>query len=364
MKRFFSFFLFVITPMLLIGQELTVLSNLNETLNETSGLIYLNSKLISHNDSGGEAALFEINSTNGAILRKMSISNASNVDWEDVCFDENYIYIGDFGNNKGSRKDLKIYKISISDYLNTINNSITAEIISFNYADQTDFSSTESTTNYDAETLITIDGNLYIFTKNWGDNRTNIYAVPKSPGNYTSDKIDTFDAQGLVTGGTYNVASKSIVLTGYTLTTNFIIEISQFTGYEFSKGTINRFTINPNGSRQIEGIDAINDQEYYLSAEKNLFGAATLYKLKGETSLAVESILNKPSKFFPNPASEKVYISCDNLSRVELFDFHGNLLKIFYSNTLDVSNLPSGIYIALIKKNDGSKSDIRKLIIE
>ncbi len=350
--------------MLLLAQELTVLSNLDEALNETSGLLYLNSKLITHNDSGSEAALFELNSVNGNILRKVTISNATNIDWEDICSDENYIYIGDFGNNNGSRKDLKIYKISIADYLNTDTNLVNAEIISFNYADQTDFTSTENTTNYDAETLISIENNLYIFTKNWGDNRTNIYTVSKTPGNYVLEKIDTFDAKGLVTAGTYNVASKKIVLTGYTLATNFIIEISKFTDNEFSKGTINRFTIRPQGSRQIEGIDVLNDQEYYLSGEKQTLEAATLYQLKIETSLGVENFLNKPSSFFPNPASEKVSITCENLSKVELFDFHGNLLQIFYSNTLDVSNLPSGVYIVLIKKTGGSKSEIRKLIIK
>jgi hypothetical protein len=55
------------------------------------------------------------------------------------CSDENSIYIGDVGNNIGNRIDLKIYKIAIDDYHN--NDTVVAEIINFEYADQIENSS-------------------------------------------------------------------------------------------------------------------------------------------------------------------------------------------------------------------------------
>jgi len=83
--------------------------NLIESISETSGLIYYDNKLITHNDSGNAAELYEINSVNGSITRTITISNATNIDWEDIAQDDTYIYIGDIGNNSGSRTDLKFY---------------------------------------------------------------------------------------------------------------------------------------------------------------------------------------------------------------------------------------------------------------
>jgi hypothetical protein len=37
--------------------------------------------------------------------------NAKNTDWEALTNDGNNFYIGDFGNNDGSRRDLTIYKV-------------------------------------------------------------------------------------------------------------------------------------------------------------------------------------------------------------------------------------------------------------
>ncbi len=78
---------------------------------ETSGLVFFDNRLITHNDSGGMNALYEINTGTGNISRTVTIQNATNVDWEDICTDNDYIYIGDFGNNNGNRTNLKIYKV-------------------------------------------------------------------------------------------------------------------------------------------------------------------------------------------------------------------------------------------------------------
>ena len=133
---------------------------------ETSGLIFLNDKLITHNDSGNEPALFELDTVSGEITRKVIIRNATNVDWEDICYDDTYIYIGDIGNNSGSRTDLKIYRVSITNYLDAANDTVSADTIQFNYSDQSDFTPGSNQTNFDAEALISLGDSLYIFTKN------------------------------------------------------------------------------------------------------------------------------------------------------------------------------------------------------
>jgi hypothetical protein len=71
---------------------------------------FYNNNIITHNDSGGQANLYEINASTGAVLRTVAITNATNVDWEDIAQDALYIYIGDIGNNFGNRTDLKYIK--------------------------------------------------------------------------------------------------------------------------------------------------------------------------------------------------------------------------------------------------------------
>ncbi|MCD4681234.1 MAG: hypothetical protein K8S00_12690, partial [Bacteroidales bacterium] len=83
----FSLFLIIALPIVTLGQQISSVTTLHDSIEETSGLIYLNHKLITHNDSGGEAALYEIDSISGNVVRKVFISNAKNTDWEDICYD-------------------------------------------------------------------------------------------------------------------------------------------------------------------------------------------------------------------------------------------------------------------------------------
>ena len=85
---------------------------LNKIIDETSGLEMVQNFFITHNDSGGEAALYYL-SINGKIEKKRKIDLAKNKDWEDITRDKKYFYIADSGNNYNNRKDLKIYKVPI-----------------------------------------------------------------------------------------------------------------------------------------------------------------------------------------------------------------------------------------------------------
>ena len=66
--------------------------------------------LIGHNDSGDDPILYEFN-MEGDLLRRLYIDEAKHKDWEDITSDGDHIYIGDFGNNAGSRERLVIYKV-------------------------------------------------------------------------------------------------------------------------------------------------------------------------------------------------------------------------------------------------------------
>jgi hypothetical protein len=182
-------------------------------LNEISGMIFRNdTSLFAHNDGGQGARIYEVNLDENKVNRTIKIYNVSNIDWEDITQDEDYIYISDSGNNLGQRTDLKIYKISKNE-LETLD-SVAAEIIEFEYPDQSNFSQTEKH-NFDCEAIISFKNQLFLFSKNHLDLKTKWYSIPKNAGSYTADLLQEFESDGLITGATINENKNVIALLCY-----------------------------------------------------------------------------------------------------------------------------------------------------
>ena len=137
---------------------------LNSELKEISGLEFLNdSVLVAHNDSGNSPYLFLLD-LKGNVLKKVFVSNAKNIDWEDIAADADYLYIGDIGNNSNKRKDLIIYRIKTTELIQY--ESVVADKMSISYADQKAFPPAQNERNFDSECLISAFGDLWIFSKN------------------------------------------------------------------------------------------------------------------------------------------------------------------------------------------------------
>ena len=349
--RFLVLFLSIIC-MLSYGQNLNLLTTLEPGAIESSGLISINGKILSHNDSGGENALYEIDSATGNITRTVYIANAINVDWEDICKDANFIYIGDFGNNDGNRTNLKVYKVLINDYLNTPNDTVFADTISFNYADQVSFSSAYNNTNFDCEAMIAYDSLLYLFSKNWIDSKCKVYALSKQPGNYTIQMVDSFDSQGLITGACYNQSSNSIFLTAYGPPIPFVLRIENISTMPFSANyRIRQFVQMPNGtSSQIEAVFPINDHEYYISSEKSVLGDAMLATLDVHTLIGTIDRIESVRKAFPNPSNGFIKIDLQDNERVKIYDAKGVLVLETGTSLIDTKMLSSGVYQAVVYK--------------
>ena len=111
--RSFVYLIFLTGTFLFSQESIEVLGVLSNEISETSGLIFHNGKLITHNDSGNTPQLFEIDTVSYQITRTVTLSNVANIDWEDIAQDSEYIYIGDFGNNLGTRTDLSLSLIHI-----------------------------------------------------------------------------------------------------------------------------------------------------------------------------------------------------------------------------------------------------------
>ena len=261
---------------------LTFISDLHDDVVETSGLLNIDGRLYTHNDSGDSALLYELNATTGDIVRRVIVNGADNVDWEDVAYGDRHIYIADSGNNMGSRTDLKIYKILKSD-LNA-SNSVDAQEISFSYAEQTIFDYDRYSTPYDAEALIVYDEELYIFTKNWENRTTKIYKIPTQAGSYVLESIGEYTFDVMITGATVDEQSSLVVLVGYSVVVPYksmIIKLSDFSQANFFSGTISTYEIiNTQGITQIEAIVLTESSEFYLTSEGVNANSAKLYKVE------------------------------------------------------------------------------------
>ena len=327
------------------------ISTLDNKIQESSGLLYLNGKVFTHNDSGNEPAIYQVDSATGALIRKVFIKNSSNKDWEDITCDGVNVYIGDFGNNQGSRTDLKIYYFPKLQLLNESIDSIPAETIQFNYSDQTDFTSSNFTTIYDAEAITSIGDSLYIFTKNWGDFKTNIYSCPKLKGDYSLKRIVSANTMGMVTGSTYNPANNMVVLCGYSFTGSFIAKISNLTSPPFNTIEMERFSLDLKQSIQIEGIAYANNNKYFLSSEAFQGTLSLLHKIETDKLLAISPNFNKVLNVYPNPFKDYIKLPFGNYTNSQVLDSKGNIVLQNGINQLKLNSLQTGMYFLRVVKD-------------
>lgn len=287
------------------------------SLTGISGSIYWKDTLWAHVDIDRNS-IYAIDTTAGSssnrILRSIVISNATNLDWEDMAQDDYYIYLGDFGNNsKGNRTNLKIYKISKADV--STSNTVNAEVINFSYSDQTDFTvQSQNYSDFDCESMIVINGKIYLFTKQWISYGTSVYEIASTTaGTYTANKLTTISDLGLLTGAALQKEKGVIALVGYRLVptpiTNFPISFARYmyllydySGSNFFGGNV-RF-VNLSGSLKSEAICFRNADYIHIGSEgtvapyfvakspteESLSLNTYLAAYNGNTSLPIQSI--------------------------------------------------------------------------
>lgn len=238
---------------------------LSKKLNETSGIVYFNHKIFTFNDGGGKPELYILNPSNGNIIRKIKIKNATNRDWESISQDSNFIYIGDTGNNNGNRNDLVIYKIPKKNIENS--DSVKAEKIFFRYENQYLLLKNKSKTNFDCEAITIYNDQLYVFTKNWGNFKTTIYKLPITKGKHVAKKIQSINIDCMLTSIAYNSVNKTFIGTAYDRNYKpYLLLINEFgtDNQYFNKVKLNKELGSVN---QIEAIDWKNSSQFFITRE-------------------------------------------------------------------------------------------------
>lgn len=254
------------------------ITSLAEVLGETSGLQWINGRLFSINDGGNTAEIQELNPETGALIRNIRVSNAPNVDWEDLAASSTHFYIGDFGNNLGNRTDLKILKIPIGSILNQ--SQVSAEILQFSYPDQSDFSGSNPNHNFDCEAMIFKDNQLHLFSKNLGDGKSKHYTLSPISEDQMAVLQGNFDAKGLITGADVSLDGKNVVLLGYEnqgiSSRVFLWTFADVSASILSEAGNQFFLGSPAGLSQTEGITMDSEMELTISGERISFSGLTV----------------------------------------------------------------------------------------
>jgi hypothetical protein len=238
------------------------------------------------NDSRNPPVLFRYDPVQGKVLesRRLPVPNR---DWEDLTHDAaGNLYIGDFGNNRNARRDLRIYRY----------NPTTQQLdsILFHYPDQREFApKNDRFWNYNCEAMVFYQDSLHLFSKNSfkGNFFTKHYVLPARPGQYVAELRDSICLKNrVVTGAALSRDGKTLALTAYIIgkkmgflpyTKASAIYFSDFKGSRFFKGEKRRhrlpkFMI----ARQFESITQWDDERWIAANEGRKPQVQSVWKVK------------------------------------------------------------------------------------
>lgn len=364
---------------LILEPEIRI-ETLPSAVEETSGLIWFANGFWTHNDSGGDPAIYKLDIENGDIIQTVTIANGNNIDMEDITQDEEYIYVGDFGNNHGTRDDLTIYKIQKSDISEESQVSVQAEVITFKYNDQKSFEKKNRNNNFDCESVVSKGDYLYVFTKNWIDQETKCYKMPKTPGHHDVDIYDQFNVRGLLTGADFNEETQTLILVGYENFIPFTWMIWDFSDDLFFSGNKKRADFAYIQGAQTEGICFKNNQDILMSCEASFYDprlfSFTTDQVLNITGIQTDKFTPFDIAIHPVPAEDIVNVNIFGLSKpdfdIEIYNlswqkvqqsgFRENNFQKEVQVQFSTLQLQDGLYFLRVKQ--GNKIGFKKLFIK
>ncbi len=216
-------------------------------------------------DQGNSPKVYGFDLTDKHPLKTIIVENAKNNDWEDLTSDnEGNLYVGDFGNNSGKRKEFNIYK------LNTITkaeNTINAEVISYSVP--------KSMENEDFESFFLYKGYFYIFSKD--DKKGTVIKVANTIGNTEAKIVSEFNLKGkdgAITSADISADGTQVILLNH----DKLWKLSNFKEDDFFSGTIEKQSFDHN--TQKEGLCYLNSETVIITDERNGSEGGNVYSFE------------------------------------------------------------------------------------
>jgi len=255
-----------------IDTTVQIIQTIPSEVDESSGIIVLDNKIWTHNDSGDDPTVYEMSIESGKILRTVDFENATARDWEDIAQDSQFVYVSDMGNNAGKRRDLAIYKTPKTDLLDGTDETAAFKL-NITYPDRVNYKPQAYKHNFDCEAILAFEDSLYVFSKNHLDKHCRFYTAANDLENQELNLKDRFDTKGMVTGAAFDKDNRVLALLGYNLDPsvgNFGPFVWLFWDYPeraFFSGKSKR--INMPVIAQSEGIAYWKDGQFLISTEKS-----------------------------------------------------------------------------------------------
>ncbi len=363
-----------------LPEEIVELPN---SLPEPSGLASFDDQLWTHLDGGNEDKLFQIDTLTGEIIHSVIVVGADNIDWEELAEDEEYLYLGDFGNNNGNRMDLKVYKIKKTDLSQ---NAVVPEVIAFSFSDQVDFTPAHNANNYDCEAFFAHGDSLHLFSKNWVDFKTRHYVLPKTSGTQIAELRDSMNVQGYITAADITEQGE-IVLLGYSIVGNaFMWLFFDYQDGQFFSGNKRKIALgNVLNISQPEGLCFSQGRDGYIASENiSIFPQKLLkFSISDWVTNIVDPAFEVQSEeirieVFPNPFSNKINIKIpemvntpfqvwllnDQAQLLKSWNFENRSSKKTISLNLKKVNLSRGHYWLKIFNEQSFQKTMKLLCVE
>lgn len=249
--------------------------NLPPIVQETSGLLFYQGLVWTHNDSGNKPVLYGFNPGNAKVKSRLKLKGVRNNDWEDIALTPYGVVVGDFGDNRGVRNTRELLRFEFPKKYKYCN-AVVPTRTRFSITGDMFQDPSGNMHNRDIEAMTWAGNRLLLFTKNRKDHLTYILALDSFPADTVLSPIGVLQAGGLVTGADYHEESDMLVLVGYARFRSFVYILPDFlkSGMESDRGK--RIILQGLDGSQVEGITWIGPDSVLISTEKTgVFGPVT-----------------------------------------------------------------------------------------
>jgi len=253
---------------------------LPKVMKEVSGIEYdqMSGLIWMVNDSGNTSQVFGYDTISKDVKCIIDVKGATNTDWEDLSMGpDRQLFIGDFGNNRSKRKDLKIYAIELPP--KDVCKAMAPWVLNFSLEDQKKFPPKSKKKSYDIEAFFYLEGYFYLFSRNRAknfDGRSTLYRLEAKAGNQIAIKIGTInvcedrrDCQ--ITGAAISEDKTTIALLSY----NKVWTITDFAPEDILSGTITKYKLAHR--TQKESISFVGPKQVIIADERSGGKGRNLY---------------------------------------------------------------------------------------